>query len=180
MGIWFKEKLNYEILLFNRDMHGRLLSVTVNVDNVMMKMVNVYAPVVPKERKNFFSSLYKYLPGRYFTVLGGDFNCVTNVSLDKGGGNSDYGEIGWDKLSAICTDFNLTDAFRNKYPNKREYTWCDSSKTIVIRLDRFYISTNVLKDIVSIAHAPIVDSISDHGMIKDANPIRFAHQEDTQ
>ena len=166
VGIWFKENLSCEIVLLNRDMHGRLLCVTVNINNVIMKLVNVYAPVVPKERKHFFSSLYKYLPGRYITILGGDFNCVTNVSLDKGGGNSDYGDIAGDKLTTLCSDFNLTDVFRNKYPNKREYTWCDSSKTIVIRLDRFYISKNVFKDVTSIAHAPIVDSISDHGMVK--------------
>ena len=125
MGIWLKNNLNCEILLLNRDMHGRLLCVTVNMNNVIMKRVNVYAPVVPKERKNVFSSLYKYLPGRYLTILGGDFICVTNVSLDKGGGKPDYVEIGGDKLSKICGDFNLADVFSNKYPNKREYTWCD-------------------------------------------------------
>ena len=166
VGIWLKKNLNCEILVLNRDMHGRLLCVTVNINNVIMKLVNVYAPVVPKERINFLSSLYKYLPGRYITILGGDFNCVTNVSLDKGGGNSDYGEIGADKLRTICDDFNLVDIFRNKYPSKREYTWCDSSKTIVVRLDRFYISKIVLNDIASIAHAPIVENISDHGMVK--------------
>ncbi len=137
VGIWLKKNLNCEILVLNRYMYGRLLCVTVNINNVNMKLVNVYAPVVPKERKNFLSSLYKYLPGRYITILGGDFNCVTNVSLDKGGGNSDYGEIGADKLRTICDDFNLVDIFRNKYPSKREYTWCHSSKTIVVRLDRF-------------------------------------------
>ena len=178
VGIWVKKNLNCEILLLNRDMHGRLLCVTVNINNVTMKLVNVYAPVVPKERKHFFSSLYKYLPGRYITILGGDFNCVTNVSLDKGGGNSDYGEKGGDKLTTICSDFNLTDVFRNKYPNKREYTWCDSSKTIVIRLDRFYISKNVFKDVTSIVHAPIVDSISDHGMVTLS--LNFASHESEQ
>ena len=54
-------------------------SVTANINNVIMKLVNVYAPVIAKERKHFFSSLYKYLPGRHPTILGGDFNCVTNV-----------------------------------------------------------------------------------------------------
>ena len=166
VGIWFKENLICEIVALNRDMHGRLLCVNVNINNVKMKLVNVYAPVVPKERKHFFSSLYKYLPGRDITILGGDFNCVTNVSLDKGGGNSGYGEIAGDKLITICDDFNLADVFRNKFPNKREYTWCDSSKSIFIRLDRFYISKNVVKDATSIVHAPIVENISDHGMVK--------------
>ena len=53
-----------------------------------------YAPVIAKERKHFFSSLYKYIPGCHPLILGGDFNCVINVSLDKGGGNADYGDIG--------------------------------------------------------------------------------------
>ena len=66
----------------------------------------------------------------------------------------------------LCRDFSLADAFRNKYPNKREYTWCNPSKTIVIRLDRFYVSKNLLKDLLSVTHCPIVETISDHGIIQ--------------
>ena len=165
VGIWFKENLNCEILLLNRDVHGRCLSVTVKINNVVMKMINVYAPVIAKERKHFFSSLYKFLPGCHPTILGGDFNCVTNVSLDKGGGNADYGDIGGEKLNTLCTDFNLVDAFRTKYPTRREYTWYNSTKTIVIRLDRFYVSKDLSKDITAFTHSPIIENISDHGMV---------------
>ena len=54
VGIWFKENLNCEILLLNRDVHGRCLSVTVKINNVVMKMINVYAPVIAKERNISF------------------------------------------------------------------------------------------------------------------------------
>ena len=44
VGIWLKKNLNCEILVLNRDMHGRLLCVTVNINNVIMKLVNVCCP----------------------------------------------------------------------------------------------------------------------------------------
>ena len=53
VGIWFKNNLNCEMLL-NRDVHGRCLSVTVKINNVIMKMINVYAPVIGKETFIFF------------------------------------------------------------------------------------------------------------------------------
>ena len=39
----------------------------ININIIIMKMINVYAPVVPKERKSFFSS--KYLPDCHPTIL---------------------------------------------------------------------------------------------------------------
>ena len=89
-------------------------------------------PTIPVHHIYFIIEMAKL---QIISILGGDFNCVTDVSLDKGGGNSDCGDIGGDKLTTLCRDFSLADAFRNKYPNKHEYTWCNLSKTIVIRLD---------------------------------------------
>ena len=68
VGIWFKENLICEIVLLNRDMHRRPLCVTLNINNVIMKLVNVYAPVVPKERKHLFLALQIFTRSIYYDL----------------------------------------------------------------------------------------------------------------
>ena len=50
----------------------------------MIKLANIYAPVILKERKDFFSKISYHLKGKHPVILGGDFNCVTYVKLDGG------------------------------------------------------------------------------------------------
>ena len=57
------------------------------------------------------------------SVLGGDFNCVEDLGLDKAGGAALAGALGSVPLMAIKWDFDFVDAFRHVYPGGREYTF---------------------------------------------------------
>ena len=46
-------------------------------------------------------------------------------------------------LQALNKTFNLKDAFRNKHPSDRLFTWSSADSTVSCRLDRF----NVFEDI---------------------------------
>ena len=74
VGIWFRSGLKFEIISTDRDSEGRLLHLLVKINNQIVIFVNVYAPVIPRERKQFFNSLNHYLHGKYPTILGGDLN----------------------------------------------------------------------------------------------------------
>ena len=52
-------------------------------------------------------------------ILGGDFNCIENLELDKMGGNLERASGGANNLLKLKNDFFLVDAFRNKYPKKK-------------------------------------------------------------
>ena len=39
------------------DIEGRLIYLLVKINNKKLKLVNVYAPVIPRERKDFFNPL---------------------------------------------------------------------------------------------------------------------------
>ena len=54
-------------------------------------------------------------------VLGGDFNCVENLSLDKKGGNLSAGDIGSSDLRQWRQDFELVDCFRVKNNSESVY-----------------------------------------------------------
>ena len=53
VGIWFKENFNCEMLLLNRDIHGRCLSVTVKINDVIMKMISVLCTGYSKGKETF-------------------------------------------------------------------------------------------------------------------------------
>lgn len=166
VGIWFRPGLKFEIISTDRDSEGRMLYLLVKINNQIVKIVNVYAPVIPRERKQFFNSLNHYLHGKYTIILGGDFNCVTDVSLDKCGGNDLYGNLASENLINVCEDHHIVDAFRSLYPQKQEYTWKNSLNSIFCRLDRFYISESILKDVLSVNHEPVSNTISDHNIVQ--------------
>ena len=165
VGIWIREGLNFTTLNYNRDSEGRIVSILIKINTQFLKLTNIYAPVIPKERKIFFSSLAYYLKSKHPNILGGDFNCVINNKLDKKGGNDIYGELASDNLQSVCNDFKIIDAFRNKHINKKEYTWENALKNIQIRLDRMYISQSIITQLSNISHLKITDRISDHDMV---------------
>ena len=65
----------------------------------------------------------------------------------------------------MCEDNNLVDVFRKLHPVKQEYSWKKYLSSIFCRLDRFYITQSLLKDVLSFEHRPINYTVSDHGMI---------------
>ena len=86
VGIWIRSGLNLKSISTDKDSEGRLLFILIKINNVTIRLANIYAPVIPSERRLFFNSLHHYLVGNCPVILGGDFNCVQNINLDKRGG----------------------------------------------------------------------------------------------
>jgi len=56
------KSLKFKIVPQSRDSDGPLLSNLVMFDNnYYMKFINLYAPVIPKDRNNFFTNISQYL-----------------------------------------------------------------------------------------------------------------------
>ena len=53
VGIWFKSGLNLQIISIDKDSEGRLLSILLKINNVTFRLANIYAPVIPSERRLF-------------------------------------------------------------------------------------------------------------------------------
>ena len=64
------------------------------------------------------------------TMIAGDFNCVTDITLDKRGGRINSGTTGtaeqkrWEKI------FNLVDVWRKQHPNDICTIWSNGVKNI--------------------------------------------------
>ena len=70
---------------------------------------------------------------------------------------------GSQELKEITTYNHLGETFRYKYPNKLEYSWENNGCFSKSRIDRFYISNNMLETMVSIDFHS--NNLSDHKVL---------------
>ena len=164
VGIIFNRNLNVDVTSKFVDIEGRLIAVDVKINNIGFRLLNVYAPNKPSERKLFFQNMQQFLLFNSSMILCGDFNCVENAVLDKCGGNAALGELASGDLFTISHDYNLIDSFRILHPNIKLYSWCSPSKDIYCRLDRIYVS-NTLVDVLLDASIDLTIALSDHSPV---------------
>ena len=159
-GVAVLSKSNISLNELNRDSHGRILNVMMKIDEHEMQVLNIYAPNVPRERRNFFCGLVEFSQDTGLPVLlAGDFNMVESLPLDtEGSNNAKYHTYGIDELGVFQNKYNLVDVFRFKFPAKREFTW--RNQTVKCRLDRIYCPDKIAEKITFIKILP--NPFSDH------------------
>ena len=137
-------------------------------DDKEVTLCNIYAPSDPqtlKERRMFFGKLHEaistFKPDNSAVILGSDFNCVTDVNLDRSRTTTKIGSS-VKRLKEAVNAFQLKDIWRHQNPEKKEFTFHSNVGT-GSRLDRLYVTrtltTNVIESkIDNFAH-------SDHSKI---------------
>ena len=167
MGIILNSVLNYKVSSFDFDFNGRFLVLDLEINNIGYRLINVYMPKSNSERREFISKLSAFCNTSRNVILGGDFNFVENLQLDKKGGNIGFGDVGKVEIGLLKSDFHLVDIYRQKNSKERQFTWEGGSGhgKIQCRLDRFYISAKLCDKVSSVVHVPVVHSITDHHLI---------------
>jgi len=165
---------NFKIDHFEFDINGRLVLLDSSYDNLKFRFINIYAHSSDRtERVKFLSTLFPFLGTSRKIILGGDFNCILNSTLDKVGGNPDNGMTGSKECLAFCKDFSLVDSYRYLYPKSVCTTW--HSQNVHARLDRFYISKSLSNNIVNVSVTPTSMTMTDHDLVtfelKLADPV---------
>ena len=158
VGIMFSRQVNMQLESYNYDHEGRILCADITLANTKLRLINIYAPNSASERRLFIKNLEAYLITSREIIIGGDWNCIENLSLDKIGGNEDRGTYGAKELFQLKTDFHLKDVFRVKHPKLQQYSY--RWGPIHIRLDRFYMSDSLLPWVKKIQYTPC--TVSDH------------------
>ena len=125
-------------------------------------VVNIYAPSGSDkkyERESFFArDLFRAFSTNSTTnwIVGGDFNCILKpIDVENGTG---FNQKKCPQLQDLVNIKSLRDVFRHFYPNRKEYTFFRTS-CAPSRLDRFYVSQELLQRVNSVQH---VASLSDH------------------
>ena len=145
VAILFNPRFNYTHTNTSQDSSGRVLAITIKIDDHYLQLVNLYAPNSDTDRLKFFSSLEPFFLSRYHNVIGGDFNSIVNPMLDKQGGNLTSRQYALRPLHTLTSQFDLVDIWRQRNPNKRGFTLTrrdpqQNNSFISTRIDCFYIS----------------------------------------
>ena len=160
VGILINKNIDFTVYSFRHDDVGRVISVDVKIKEKEYRLISIYAPNVPTARVTFLESIENYLSGKRNIILGGDFNFVEDTTLDKAGGNPSIGTAGRYAMMDISSNFDLVDPHRQLHPTKSFYSYFSANEKVFTRIDRFYIS----KDLIPFVTKANIDpcSFSDH------------------
>ena len=140
VAILINDNFNGRVLSWRKDSCGRVLSLLIELSELRVNLINIYAPVNPTERKSFFDNLHDFFIPSDSVIVGGDFNCYDG-DLDKLGGNVSLATY----LSEFKSAFRFVDIWRKLHRRSRQFTWFNANHTIGSRLDKFFISPNLVK-----------------------------------
>ena len=85
--IVIKQNLNIETHTISKDEEGRVISLTFTFENQNFQIINIYGPTKNSEKHTFYKQLHNYITQTENIILGGDFNMVEDLLLDRQGGN---------------------------------------------------------------------------------------------
>lgn len=160
--------LAFEVVKGRQDDEGRCMIVDLKLDGVVYTVGSIYAPTQDRrsEQLSFLEKLDEWLSDMDSTnlIMGGDYNCCLNPSLDKNNATSSTADISGPvrhKITTLIDDWNLCDLWRIRNPCARGYTFRRGK--YASRLDYIFIS-NHLSDHAAPADPHIIVQ-SDHAMI---------------
>ena len=129
-----------------------------------MTIATLYSPNDddPNFYLNFFDHLNDFQCDE--VIIGGDFNLVLDLDMDKKGGLAKTHTESVKTLKDFCAQVELLDAWRVLNPDTRRYTWRRKRPEIQCRLDFFLITESLMCTVQS-------DNIStgyktDHSLIE--------------
>jgi len=159
-----------------RDNCGRLVSVTVTIPNTNTKVrvVNCYAPNDPGERRILFSEqLSSHFRGSRHIVLAGDFNCISDLTLDSKNVKEHFHSTrGYKELFHVTQKFGLEDVWRIQNPQQQRFTWHHHDKKRATRIDKIYMSRELS---AGSKNEIIAFPLSDHDMVIAKIPDKIKH-----
>ena len=70
--------------------------------------------------------------------LGGDFNCIESLELDKAGGDALTGDKEFVEFKDFADSLSICDIFRAKFPRRKLFTRHNKSNTNMSQIDQIY------------------------------------------
>ena len=154
-----------EVIRSIKDKNGRSIILEIKLDNQNLALANVYAPNDISQQIKFYQDLNQTLSG--FSdcnlIIGGDFNCALTPKDRKSVKQHSNKPTVINEIEHLCSNFALTDIWRELNPQALSFTWHDQAFKSQSRLDFFLITADLvfLTKESNIMHTPF----SDHSAI---------------
>ena len=158
----FKNNFSGKVLHSVVDPQGHYISQVIEVNTVLFIITNIYGYNVKSENEGLLDSIEQQLlvwldkfPGASL-LIGGDFNVAQNSQFDRWPAKQNSSES--DHLKRFMQRFDLIDIWREKFPNDREYTWSNKTRSSLSRIDYWLISGSLRENTTaSILTTPLTD-----------------------
>ena len=146
--------LDFKVRLVAADRNGRYVILKCTVDDELYTFVNIYAPNNETDQVLLFKQLDEAFENHTVSalddiVIGGDWNFVRDIAIDKSGGNLVPKIKSVSCLNNLMYSYNLCDVWRIKNPNSKRYTWRQRNPELIqCRLDFWLISESLYDKIL--------------------------------
>ncbi len=165
MLILVNRKLNLTIELLGSDEKGRSVFIRCKIYNNRLALVSIYGP--NETDSAFLTQISKTLLEQIDCplVVGGDFNAIVNLALDKS--QSDTTANPSSKLlNKFITELNLIDLWRIQNTKSKNFTYFSNRHN---RIDYIFLSPSLILSNSSISILPIL--LSDHSAVLCSVPL---------
>ena len=164
IAILINDNFNCKIINYEEIIQGRLQSLELEINEHTVTIINIYGPNT--DDVSLFNKLDEYLGSNdeKTFIIGGDFNTILDVELDKKHGNKNTHPNVRKKILSIIDENSLKDIWRIQHPEKQQYTWQSNTKLVIFsRLDYFLLSENITNYIIKTQIKPGYNS--DHSLV---------------
>lgn len=158
--------MHVNILSCQNDPEGRFTRVDYVWEDEEYSSISVYAPAVPRDRQSFFendlASFFSQKPLLERTLIGGDWNFVSDPSLDRRSVNISGGQVGSSEFDELAMAHQFCNLFRHYHPGSKSFTFSSLQYNMSTRIDRCYVTKNALAFTTDCKHVPLPSTVSDH------------------
>ena len=141
-GVIILDRKNIDIRVLKHYSHqeGRWVILDAVLEGQKITFVNVYAPNA--SQPEFFHEICNIVRtiGNVNIIIGGDFNQVRDVYLDKSSQPRPVNDPACAAVDVMIEDLGLVDVWRLLYPQEKDYTFFSNPHSTYSRIDYFLIS----------------------------------------
>uniref|UniRef100_A0A669DA51 Reverse transcriptase domain-containing protein n=1 Tax=Oreochromis niloticus TaxID=8128 RepID=A0A669DA51_ORENI len=160
--ILIHRSIPFQMTKIIKDPAGRYVITQGTILSITLNLVSLYGP--NENKPKFFEDLFltvSALQGLY--IIGGDFNCTLNLSIDRSAGSDTYKAQTRRLINQFILDINLVEVWREQNPDKIEFSCHSSIHKSRSHIDYILVSRELLSRVKQCQYDSIV--ISDHAAI---------------
>ena len=149
VAILFNNTFSFKIRKSFSDPNGRFIICDIETQQKCITLATLYAPNV--DDPSFLEIVFEHLLDFECDeiIIGGDFNLVLNIDMDKKGGLARTNSKSQEIVNDLAAQLDLIDAWRIINPDSRKYTWRRRRPEISCRLDFFLVSQSLMCSVTS-------------------------------
>ena len=161
--ILVRKNIDFRVLKHYSHQEGRWVIVDAVLEGQKITFVNVYAPNT--SQPEFFHEVGNTVRsiGNDNIIIGGDFNQVRDVFLDKSSQPRPVHDPACAAVDVMMEELGLADVWRLLYPQEIDYTFYSHPHSTYSRIDYFLISRSLVSQTLSATIGNIV--LTDHAPV---------------